>query len=196
MLKQSSNKRDFKRLRAKVGRRISKTSAANKSVKVSTKKLQLAQQLQATGVSIPLLVTKLSHYSGVARLTALQEMRNLILKIPSPQDYLSSIVPPALENLFDEEMETRKCALELFSTLLSLSSSASLMTMAPVMVTYTCSGSTNLSRGIRATALNFLYILSSTHPDILLPYHNKVTYSSTLYPMTIPIIGFHRYWIF
>ena len=184
MLKQSSNKRDFKRLRAKVGRRVAKSSALNKTVKVSSKKLQLAQQLQTTGVSIPLLTSKLSHYSGVARLTGLQEMKNFLLRMESPQEHVSSIIPPALENLFDEELETRKAAIELFSTLFSLCPSHSLIASMPVVVTYIGSGLTNLSRGIRATVLNFLYILVSAHPHILRPFHAKVirhTIESVLY---------------
>jgi hypothetical protein len=175
MLKSSSNKRDFKRLRAKVGRRISKNAATNKSIKVSTKKIQLAQQLQETEVTIPLLVTRLTHYSGVARLTALQELKNVMAKLDNPNEHVSLVLPPCLRNISDEDSEIRQNSMDFFGMIFKLCSSDSFIAMMPMVVTYISSGLTHLSRGVRAAAVHLLHIITNSYPDLLVPFQIKVS---------------------
>lgn len=175
MLKSSSSHRDFKKVKAKVGRKIAKTGTQNKSIKVSSKKLQIASQLKESDGSVQSLIQRLNHYSGVARLTALQEMRNMIVKLSSPSNYVSQIVPPSIESLFDEDLDNRKAVLDLYSVLVSLCDASSFLSVMPIVVTYLCSGLTNLSRNIRATTLYFLQMICLAQPGLLTPFHSKLT---------------------
>lgn len=169
--------RDFKKIKAKVGRKIPKSGAAsNQKIQISSRKIQIANQLKedTNSHSIQSILSRLSHYSGVARITALQEMKNLITKVAGVDDYVSLIVPPSLEFLADENKDTRKLLLEFYSILFSLCSAQSFSPTMQIMVTYICSGLTNLSKGIRASSLHFLHLVTTSHPSLLVPFHSKV----------------------
>ena len=170
---------DFKKKTAKVGRKV-KSSNVTK-IEVTSKRIQIPLQSQITAIkpeneqeNLGLLLKTLQHYSGPARTTALEDLKDLLATSPSTESYLSLIFPPALELLFDDERDTRKALISLLTALLTRFPSQSFLSIVPVTITYICSGLTSLNKGVRRDALSLLLAIANLHSHILIPHLEKL----------------------
>jgi hypothetical protein len=109
---------DFKKKTAKVGRKVKGGNVTK--IEVTSKRIQIPLQSQITATkpeneqeNLELLLKTLQHYSGPARTTALEDLKDLLSTSPSTESYISLIFPSALELLFDDERETRKALIVL-----------------------------------------------------------------------------------
>ena len=170
---------DFKKKTAKVGRKVKGGNVTK--IEVTSKRIQIPLQSQITAAkpeneqeNLGLLLKTLQHYSGPARTSALEELKELLANSPSTESYLSLIFPPALELLFDDERDTRKALLSLLTTLLARFPSHTFVSIVPVTITYICSGLTSLNKGVRRDALSLLLAIANLHSHILTPHLEKV----------------------
>ena len=121
---------DFKKKTAKVGRKVKGGNVTK--IEVTSKRIQIPLQSQITAAkpeneqeNLRVLLKTLQHYSGPARTTALEDLKELLANSPSTESYISLIFPPALELLFDDERDTRKALVTLLTSLLTRFSSQS-----------------------------------------------------------------------
>ena len=170
---------DFKKKTAKVGRKVKGGNVTK--IEVTSKRIQIPLQSQITAVkpeneqeNLALLLKTLQHYSGPARTSALEDLKELLAASPSTESYLSLIFPPALELLFDDERDTRKALISLLTDLLKRYPSNSFLSIVPVTITYICSGLTSLNKGVRRDALSLLLAIANLHSHILIPYLEKL----------------------
>jgi Rix1 complex component involved in 60S ribosome maturation len=170
---------DFKKKTAKVGRKVKGGNVTK--IEVTSKRIQIPLQSQITATkpeneqeNLGLLLKTLQHYSGPARTTALEDLKDLLSTSPSTESYISLIFPSALELLFDDERETRKALIVLLKSLLSRFPSQSFVSIVPVTITYVCSGLTSLNKGVRRDALSLLLAIANMHSHILIPYLEKL----------------------
>jgi Rix1 complex component involved in 60S ribosome maturation len=170
---------DFKKKTAKVGRKVKGGNVTK--IEVTSKRIQIPLQSQITAVkpeneqeNLGLLLKTLQHYSGPARTTALEDLKDLLSTSPSTESYISLIFPSALELLFDDERETRKALIVLLKSLLGRFPSQSFVSIVPVTITYVCSGLTSLNKGVRRDALSLLLAIANMHSHILIPHLEKL----------------------
>lgn len=170
---------DFKKKTAKVGRKVKGGNVTK--IEVTSKRIQIPLQSQITAVkpeneqeNLGLLLKTLQHYSGPARTTALDDLKELLSTSPSTESYISLIFPSALELLFDDERETRKALIVLLKSLLGRFPSHSFVSIVPVTITYVCSGLTSLNKGVRRDALSLLLAIADMHSHILIPHLEKL----------------------
>jgi hypothetical protein len=170
---------DFKKKTAKVGRKVKGGNVTK--IEVSSKRIQIPLQSQITAAkpeneqeNLRILLKTLQHYSGPARTTALEDLKELLANSPSTESYISLIFPPALELLFDDERDTRKALVTLLTSLLTRFSSQSFISIVPVTITYICSGLTSLNKGVRRDALSLLLSIANAHSHILIPHLEKL----------------------
>jgi hypothetical protein len=88
----------------------------------------------------------LQHHSTPSRTAALEDLKSLLASCHNAESYVSLVFPPALELLFDEERDVRNALHALLSSLLTRFSSSSFVAIVPIMITYICSGLTNLHK--------------------------------------------------
>ena len=170
---------DFKKKTAKVGRKVKGGNVTK--IEVTSKRIQIPLQSQITAAkpeneqeNLRVLLKTLQHYSGPARTTALEDLKELLANSPSTESYISLIFPPALELLFDDERDTRKALVTLLTSLLTRFSSQSFLSIVPVTITYICSGLTSLNKGVRRDALSLLLSIANAHSHILIPHLEKL----------------------
>ena len=170
---------DFKKKTAKVGRKVKGGNVTK--IEVTSKRIQIPLQSQITAAkpeneqeNLRVLLKTLQHYSGPARTTALEDLKELLASSPSTESYISLIFPPALELLFDDERDTRKALVTLLTSLLTRFSSQSFLSIVPVTITYICSGLTSLNKGVRRDALSLLLSIANAHSHILIPHLEKL----------------------
>lgn len=170
---------DFKKKTAKVGRKVKGGNVTK--IEVTSKRIQIPLQSQITAAkpeneqeNLRVLLKTLQHYSGPARTTALEDLKELLANSPSTESYISLIFPPALELLFDDERDTRKALVTLLTSLLTRFSSQSFLSIVPVTITYICSGLTSLNKGVRRDALSLLLSIANAHSYILIPHLEKL----------------------
>ena len=142
---------DFKKKKAKVGRKIKPANITK--IKVQTKRIQIPLQAHITGERLENerdLLEKalklLQHHSTPSRTAALEDIKSLLASCHNAESYVSLVFPPALELLFDEERDVRNALHALLSSLLARFSSSTFVAIAPIMITYICSGLTNLHK--------------------------------------------------
>ena len=170
---------DFTKKKAKVGRKVKSSNTT--TIKVQSKRIQVPLQSQTTDgkpenekETLKTLLRSLQHHNGPMRTTALDELTELLRVSRHTESYICLVFPPALELLFDIERNTRKSLLILLSSLLTRYSSSSFLSIVPVVITYVCSGLTNLSKSIRRDSLTLLLILANSHARLLIPYLVKL----------------------
>jgi hypothetical protein len=170
---------DFKKKKAKVGRKVQSSNVTK--IEVASKRILMPLQSQITAnkpeneqENLDILLKTLQHYNSVARTTALEDLKELLAISPSTESYISMIFPPALELLFDDERDTRKALLTLLKDLLQKYPSRSFLSIVPVTITYICSGLTSLDKGIRRDSLSLLLDIANLHSHILTPHLEKL----------------------
>lgn len=160
--------KDFKKKVAKVGRKVKKSNASD--IHVQSKTIYLPTQNLENNKSetvkdkLQRISKQLHHYSSPHRLAALNELSDLIslytnTEISNGKDNdddnassftnsISLILPESFELFFDEEEKIRLATVELLAKAMAKFSTATLMSVVPVAVTYVCSGLTHISKVI------------------------------------------------
>ena len=122
-------------------------------IKIQSKRIHIPLQNQITYRSpedekgvLDKLLRQLQHYSGPSRTSALDELKHLVHSSPNVEAYISIILPPSMELLFDEERDTRRALIALLTALFSRFPSSSFVSIISIAITYVCSGLTSLGK--------------------------------------------------
>ena len=169
---------DFKKTKAKVGRRI-KSSTETKIV-VQSKDVVLRNQSierQKTGSekeTIERILKQFNHYSTSNRSIALSDFKKLMESSDNAESHIAMILPDAMALLHDIEQQPRKNCVEVLSIIFARFSTLRFQAVSPIIITYICSGLTNLHKGVRKDSLLVLSSLAQHHPRLLLSSFSKI----------------------
>lgn len=141
---------DFKKIQTKVGKKISRGPTT--IINVKAKRIILPTQLNVSiepiveeNAKISQLMRQFHHHSLSHRISALEDMNQLLSTSNTPEMHVALVLPSVLELLFDEDKELRQNLLKLVKNLLErCPQKETYETIAPVITTYACSGLTSL----------------------------------------------------
>lgn len=140
---------DFKRKKAKVGRKVERSNVTK--ISVVSKRITLPLQASLCDINkdetvrIDGLIRLMQHHGSRNRAAALQELQEIFEGRSNARRYLGVTMPHMLELLFDGTAEVHRAMISLLSSLLSRYTAADFSSVAPVLVTYICSGLTSLN---------------------------------------------------
>jgi hypothetical protein len=143
---------DFKKVKAKVGKQVSRGPTT--VINVKSKRIVLPTQVNASiepvveeSSKINQLLRQFHHHSVSHRISALEDMNELLSKSTAPEMHVALVLPSILELLFDEDKESRQNLLKLIKNLLErCPRKDTYETIAPIITTYSCSGLTSLTK--------------------------------------------------
>jgi hypothetical protein len=143
---------DFKKVKTKVGKQVSRGPTT--VINVKTKRIILPTQVNASiepvveeSSKINQLLRQFHHHSVSHRVSALEDMNELLSKSQAPEMHVALVLPSILELLFDEDKESRQNLLKLIKNLLErCPRKETYETIAPIITTYSCSGLTSLTK--------------------------------------------------
>lgn len=139
---------DFKRKKAKVGRKVERSNVTK--ISVVAKRITLPVQAALSEnkdetARVDGLIRLMQHYSSKNRAAALIELQGVFDHNSNGRRYLGVSLPHVLELLFDGSAEVHRAMLDLLTSLLSRFGPSDFASVAPVLVTYICSGLTSLN---------------------------------------------------
>lgn len=143
---------DFKKIKTKVGKQISRGPTT--IINVKAKRIILPTQVNASiepiveeNGKITQLLRQFHHHSVSHRISALEDMNQLLSKSEKPEMHVALVLPTVLELLFDEDKQSRQNLLKLVKNLLErCPQRETYETVAPIITTYACSGLTSLTK--------------------------------------------------
>lgn len=185
---------DFKRIKAKVGKRapkaVNETDTTFRSASINVKKQAVATAqaihdnktlITARGRSIQELTLQLQHPSSVARLSAAKGLKDLVAgKQTSPevvQANLSVLIPTISKCCVDEDGDVRDLGLAVLREMIRMlnlvaksDASVSLRPFLPLLIAFVSSALNSLDRRTRIDGAAALQILSNAVPYLVTPY--------------------------
>jgi hypothetical protein len=185
---------DFKRIKAKVGKRapkaVNETDTAFKSASINVKKQAVAAAqaihdnktlITARGKTIQELTLQLQHPSSVARLSAAKGLKDLVVgkqTIPETvQANLSVLIPTISKCCVDEDGDVRDLGLAVLrdmiqklNVVVKSDASISLRPFLPILIAFVSSALNSLDRRTRIDGAAALQILSNAVPALVTPY--------------------------
>jgi hypothetical protein len=185
---------DFKRIKAKVGKRapkaINETDTSFKSASINVKKqaVAAAQEIHdnktlitARGKTIQELTLQLQHPSPVARLSAAKGLKDLVVgKQTSPEVVLANLsvlIPTISKCCVDEDGEVRELGLVVLREMIQKlnlvdksDASISLRPFLPLLIAFISSAMNSLDRRTRLDGAAALLILSNAVTSSVTPY--------------------------
>jgi hypothetical protein len=143
---------DFKKVQTKVGKQIARGPTT--VINVKTRRIVIPTQVNASvepivdeSAKILQLIRQFHHHSVSHRISALEDMNQLLSKCRSPEMHVALVLPSILELLFDDDKESRQILLKLVKNLLERCPlKETYETIAPIITTYSCSGLTSLTK--------------------------------------------------
>lgn len=164
--------KDFKKKKAKVGRKIARDNVTK--IDVKTRRINMPLQASITlgnpqteREQLNKLFKLLNHYNAHNRIQALTDIRNILTSSRVADSYATLVIPKVMERLFDEEKETRDVLVSMMKYMCTQFPSKSLEASAVMLVNYICSGLTTLTRDIRRDSITILNVIALTHGSIL-----------------------------
>ena len=155
-------KSDFEKKKVKVGKKVKRANVTE--IKVKSKKINVPlQNLEhgnediTTRDGLNHLIGQLHHYSEPVRVGALGRLKDTLLASCTSQlsgkrrldhSLTTLLLPEVIELVFNEEKGTRIAVREAASTFFAAYDESAFISIAPVLVTYICSGLTNLHKVI------------------------------------------------
>jgi hypothetical protein len=185
---------DFKRIKAKVGKRAPKamnetdTSFKSASINVKKQAVAAAQEIHdnktlitARGKTIQELTLQLQHPSSVARLSAAKGLKDLVVgKQTSPEVVLANLsvlIPTISKCCVDEDGEVRELGLVVLREMIQKlnliaksDASISLRPFLPLLIAFVSSALNSLDRRTRLDGAAALLILSNAVTSSVTPY--------------------------
>lgn len=163
---------DFKRLKAKVGKKVAKAPndtdttfrkaslfIADQSIKTNSTETVLSQK----GKSMPDLLLQFGHHAGTARNSALKGLISIMKENETMaiQSLLHGLVQVASKAMVDDEPTVRKTAFLLLNELTTRFEKFTLVPFMPLMIAYTSSAMHSLDRDMRFDGANAVGVVAS-----------------------------------
>lgn len=139
---------DFKRKKAKVGKKVERSNVTKISVK--SKKIVLLDQskdsvrLADDEANMEALLRLTTHYDPRNRVSGLIELKQAFAKQANSK-FVAVTLPAVMELLYDASGDVRSAFLDLIETLCETHSDLSFLSVVSIIVTYLCSGMTSLN---------------------------------------------------
>eukprot|EP00980_Cylindrotheca_fusiformis_P000344 scaffold91_cov127-Cylindrotheca_fusiformis.AAC.4 len=178
---------DFKRLKAKVGKRTPKSvNETNTSFKAAA--LHVAGQSidrssgsrvllsSGRGKSIFDLSAQLRHPAVAVRLSAIKGLGDIVRNQSAYmlRPHLSILVPTCAKSWVDEDDEVRTVGLSVFGSLLEKQTDSSIRPFILLIVSYFSSALHSLDPQMRVDGARAVNLVSSLHPRLLEPFVSKL----------------------
>lgn len=193
-MKRSSNAKknqgDFKRLKAKVGKRAPKklneteTKFKTATVQVQTqsisnediaKEAQNGSLISSRGKHITQLISQMNHHAAKARASAVQGLKDVIISSPAAAIpfHLSLLVPSLAKGIVDEDFSVRKLAISTFFEHMApklelCNMSVSMKPFLQLVLAYIGSALHSLDQDIRYSGCKALEMLCQSYEAIFL----------------------------
>lgn len=178
---------DFKRLKAKVGKRAPKSAnvtdtsfrAASLHVagqSIDRSKESAAMLLSTRGKSMFDLTAQLGHPAAAVRLSAIKGLGD-IARSQAPymlRAHLSTLVPTCAKSWVDEDDEVRTVGLSAFGDLLGKQNDLSIRPFVLLIVSYVTSALHSLDARMRVDGARAVNLVSTLHPRLLVPFVAKL----------------------
>ena len=175
--KRKSANADFKRIKAKVGKKavklanVTDTSFKSASVSVRSQVVDFTSQgklLSERGRSIQELVTQLNHPAAVVRTSAVRGLSNVV---ESHSEFLkahfSMLLPAVAKCCVDENDSVRQLGLEVLRNVLTTDNQSALRPFLTLLTAYASSALNSLDRTTRLDGGRAVEILSTTLPSLM-----------------------------
>ncbi|RYG59537.1 hypothetical protein EON64_20125, partial [archaeon] len=149
--------KDFKKKKAKIGRKVK--SASSTKINVKSKQIVLPSQHMGSdhnkGFQMQHVISQLKHSNEKNKLDGLTELENDLQRYQGDVlKHLGTVVPYVFEMLLSDEGKARGGAVGFLSRLLSrVRESESLLGLLQLMVSFVCSALSSLNKGVRRDGL-------------------------------------------
>lgn len=178
--KGGNSKSDFKRIKAKVGKRALKTNdtdvsfqsaslyIAGQSIQNASKTVDASSVLSSRGKSLLELSAQLNHPATAMRASALKGMQD-IAKKQSPDSllpHLSILLPACVHSCVDEDGDVRSLGLDVLTTLLSKQQERSIQPFGTLLAARISSALNSLDPPTRIDGVRMARMISSTCPTL------------------------------
>lgn len=196
---------DFKRLKAKVGKRapkkLSETETKFKTATVQVQTQSIVNEvverdashgglaLSSTGKQFSQLIAQLNHHAAKGRISAAQGIRDIIKNTTASviPNYLSIIVPSVSKCLIDEDSDVRSAAIstlfeEVHPRLASCNLTDSMKPFLPISLAYIGSALHSLDQDVRYDGCKALHQLCTAYSKLFLAGENEITHLQSLLP--------------
>lgn len=175
---------DFKRIKAKVGKRAPKSlnltdtsfKAASLSLKTqsavdSATEHQAGELYSSRGRSIRELSSQLQHPAPAVRLSAAKGLKDLVGGAQTStsllQAHLSTLLPSTAKCLVDEESDVRELGLAVLSTVIQRVSVSAMMPFGDLLLAFVSSALNSLDRGTRRDGAAAVQLLALEAPSLV-----------------------------
>jgi pre-rRNA-processing protein IPI1 len=196
---------DFKRLKAKVGKRapkkLNETETKFKTATVQVQSQSIVNEtvernaslgglaFSSSGKQFSHLTAQLNHHSAKARTSAAQGIRDVIKNTPESviPNYLSIIIPSVSKCLIDEESDVRSIAIstlfeEISPRLASCNLSDRMKPFLPISLAYIGSALHSLDQDVRYDGCKALHHLCTEYSNLFLAGENEIVHLQSLLP--------------
>jgi hypothetical protein len=188
---------DFKRLKAKVGKRalkpanVTDTSFRAASLHVAGQILDRGDAassssgiLSSRGKSLLELTSQLGHPAAAVRLSAMKGLQNVVSsQKQSLRTHLSILVPTCSKSCVDEDADVRQVGLAVLSDLVTSHDETTLRPFASLLVAYATSALHSLDAPMRMDGARAVLTMARFIPSLIAPHQNK------LLPPYISLLG-------
>ena len=186
---------DFKRLKAKVGKRapkrLNETDTKFKTATVQVQSQSISNEktaiqhgilVSSRGINFSQLMAQLNHHAANARSSAVQGIKDVIKHTPAtviPQ-HLALIIPSLSKCLVDEDSDIRKLAMttlfeEVSPKLASCNMTGSMKPFLQLILAYIGSALHSLDQDVRYDGCKALEMSCSTYQDLFLDGGDEIT---------------------
>lgn len=165
---------DFAKKKVKVGRKVMRANVTE--IRVKSKRINMPLQDQGipegsdgSHAAIALALKQLHHHSEATRQTALHKLKDMMsLSRNESSSFVTLVLPETVELLFDEEKDVRVAVNEVLSAMLAKYASEDFSSVISIVVTYICSGLTNLHKVGLLTRHQVRSVVTCAHPILSL----------------------------
>lgn len=179
--KSGSSNSDFKRVKAKVGKRAKKINetdvsfrsaalhVAGQSIQNSTQPSSTSLILSSRGKSLVELSAQLNHPAAAVRLSSLKGMHDIVKKqsADSLLPHLSILIPACVHTCVDEDGDVRRLGLDVMTTLFSKQEERSIQPFGTLLSARMASALTSLDSPTRVEGVKMVRMISSTYQVLI-----------------------------
>ena len=189
--RKSNGSTDFKRIKAKVGKKAQRTNDTDVSFQSAS--LHLGQSFQqdnnpkrsgnlqllvsSRGKSLlQLFSTASTHPAAAARASSLKGILDIIKKYPTAAllPNLSTLIPVCVHSCVDEDRDVRNVGIDSLSSLLQQLQEKKIKPFGPLLIARILSALHSLDASIRVNGVKMVNILSKTCPSLTISFVEKL----------------------
>lgn len=170
--------KDFNKVKAKVGKKVKRSNVT--AIKIESKRIVIplqslnVEKSMDEKINLDKIIKQLSHYSVNNRAIALNDLKIIMENSIYAESYIAIIISKTMELMFDEDTNIRKSCTEVLTIIFTKFNSSCFEAVASMIISYICSGLTNISKLIRKDTLNVLLCLVNHHPILLVMQFEKI----------------------